>query len=288
VLEAKQRLIKTYGAINVVKSAYCKVGERKTGGVMFLSRDWLFFLGKSFGLRKDIKLFLKSIQLITKEKEKNKGKKFAIKIDELVFGGFDEPQEIFSVLKELWTQAKITKSTHNEQQIQETQDLLASFSQDEKIWEELLRGSVTHSYTKDQIIVQQGTKQTPKLYNITSGTCIVRSKPKIKELEKEKEEKHENKEAKNKYGKVLEIMQPGTVFGEVEFILGHASPITVIAGSDDTTITSIDAYYINVLFQHSPHVAGRLYYQLGQVLLKRIQLAKHDATSENSEISETQ
>jgi len=149
---------------------------------------------------------------------------------------------------------KVTKSKLEDS---ETSKVLASYtSEDEKIWEKLLEGSVTQPYSKGDTIIQQGKKQSPKLYNITSGKCIVQCRHKS-----------------SGRLKTLETMESGTVFGEFEFILGHPSPVSVIAESDNTTVTFIDALFINILLQHTPHIAGKLYFQLGQVLFERLKLS---------------
>jgi len=90
------------------------------------------------------------------------------------------------------------------------------------------------------------------LYNINSGQCIM-------ELEPTQEQVFTDIK-----------MEEDSIFGEVEFLLGGTSTATIKAAVNDTIVTKIESYFINVLFQHQPQIAGRLYHQLGQVIYQRL------------------
>jgi len=66
------------------------------------------------------------------------------------------------------------------------------------------------------------------------------------------------------------ILNPGAIFGETTFINGPlVHPYDVIT-NEVTFIAVIDAYYLNVVFQHFPELAGKFYRWISKVLCARL------------------
>jgi len=85
-----------------------------------------------------------------------------------------------------------------------------------------------------------------KLFYIISGSCKV-----VKE------------------NRIISIIELDSIFGEVSFLEGCPATATVIA-CEELEVNIIEAYYLHVLFQYQPQVAGRFYHYLASVLSKRI------------------
>jgi len=159
---------------------------------------------------------------------------------------------MFKLIHELWTQVKLQPDTYKKLKIK---------SDSEKMtwWDEILEGSSVHTFQKGEVIVKQGDFTNGRLYHISHGKCQDRTTfPDGSTASWELDE--------------------GKIFGEVSFLLGEKASSDIIANEDNTTITVIEAYFINILFQHRPEIAGRFYFQLGQVLYRRLHTPVYNQT----------
>eukprot|EP01097_Dermamoeba_algensis_P009850 TRINITY_DN7083_c0_g1_i1.p1 TRINITY_DN7083_c0_g1~~TRINITY_DN7083_c0_g1_i1.p1 ORF type:complete len:595 (-),score=80.48 TRINITY_DN7083_c0_g1_i1:254-2038(-) len=69
---------------------------------------------------------------------------------------------------------------------------------------------------------------------------------------------------------LLGEIKEGEIFGEIWFMDGGASSMSIITGSQGADIYIIEKYFINVLFVRLPRLAGRFYRYLCQILANRI------------------
>eukprot|EP01123_Difflugia_compressa_P012469 TRINITY_DN5332_c0_g1_i1.p1 TRINITY_DN5332_c0_g1~~TRINITY_DN5332_c0_g1_i1.p1 ORF type:complete len:919 (+),score=159.41 TRINITY_DN5332_c0_g1_i1:393-2759(+) len=224
----------------------CKLIDTVTkhGGTLYVTARHFLFVGTVFGFKKQVRLKISEVASITANKR-------TIKIDDLLFGfGPTTFKPAFEFIKNMWKEAKKIH-LQEEEEVEAQEPKSASLPTQNDWWSHLLEGSQSCTYKKGEVIVQRG-QNMGGLYNISTGQCVIELEPNQERLF------------------VDTNMEEDTIFGEVEFILGGTSPVTIKAAVDDTTVVKIESYFINILFQHQPHIAGRLYYQLGQVIYQRL------------------
>jgi len=111
--------------------------------------------------------------------------------------------------------------------------------------DKIFNGSKKINYKKGDILIDEG-EIPKKLFYIQSGSCKV-----VKD------------------SRIISLIENGGIVGEVSFLQGCPATASVVA-CEDTEVNVIAAYYLHVLFQYQPQVAGRFYHYLASVLSKKI------------------
>jgi len=122
-----------------------------------------------------------------------------------------------------------------------------------KFWEEFISGSESTTYKSGAVIASENDITQGRLYYITSGKCYLESK-----------------------SRPSVIVSEDTTFGQVDFLLGLSTHhprylSTAVAAVDDTAVTLIEPYFLNILFQYHPQYAGSFFFLLGQALYEQLQ-----------------
>jgi len=134
-------------------------------------------------------------------------------------------------------------------------------------WSLILKGSRIIEYKKGDYVIEEGT-HICQLFQIVKGSCSIVKKGIPRLLGK--------------------ISHDDGIFGEISFIEGGEASASVIA-LEDTSIQTIEAYFLCVLFSHYP-IAGRFYHYLASVLSKRVierESKFNDISPSNEKITKT-
>eukprot|EP01125_Pyxidicula_operculata_P010372 TRINITY_DN3419_c1_g2_i3.p1 TRINITY_DN3419_c1_g2~~TRINITY_DN3419_c1_g2_i3.p1 ORF type:complete len:825 (+),score=329.87 TRINITY_DN3419_c1_g2_i3:3779-6253(+) len=115
-------------------------------------------------------------------------------------------------------------------------------------WELIIKGAKLQKFKKGDYVIKEGEKSR-QMYEIASGLCRIEKKG---------------------MDHILGYIGPeDRTFGEISFLeMGNATA-SVIADVD-TSIYIIEAYFLNILFQHQPELPGRFFNYLASVLAKRV------------------
>jgi CRP-like cAMP-binding protein len=70
--------------------------------------------------------------------------------------------------------------------------------------------------------------------------------------------------------KLLGTLRASETFGELSFLAGSAATATCRADSEEVELTIMEGYYLNMLFQIRPEIAGRFYKFLSMLITARI------------------
>jgi len=107
---------------------------------------------------------------------------------------------------------------------------------------------------------------SPKLWFIKEGACRLEWKS-------------------EKLGTLFVPLEEGSWFGASELLLGTAPIYTVVATQNNTKINFLEAFHLNVIFQHDPSFPPRVYFKIGQSLLDYLHLFQklEEEYSENAQ-----
>jgi len=195
--------------------------------------------------RIDFKIEISKVTEVTLLQKKNRirirTKDNQIKIMSLV-----DPNSVYTFCKAIWE-----KEAHIVEEI--TQQPHETLELNEDDWKILTKAAKNIKYPKNQVINTTNLEPSAKaeeearyIFRIISGSC--RAKSPTKDF----------------------ILNPGAIFGETTFINGPlVHPYDVIT-NEVTFIAVIDAYYLNVVFQHFPELAGKFYRWISKVLCARL------------------
>jgi len=120
-------------------------------------------------------------------------------------------------------------------------------------WDLVLAESRIKSYPHGKVILQEKS-DVLEIFQVTSGR--VKISKKTPEGDKD-----------------IGFLEQGALFGDMSFLDPENSlaTATIIAEGPDVQISTLDAFFINLLFVYQPELAGRFYSYLCTVLATRIQ-----------------
>lgn len=120
-------------------------------------------------------------------------------------------------------------------------------------WDILLEASKPILYDPNTIIIRQDEEQKQRIYYIGSGSCRV------------------EKELDNGQIVQVETLQAGSIFGETSFLNGVGSKAcSTIIAEEETFITIIDGFFLDILFDYIPGLCSRFYFYLASDIFKRL------------------
>eukprot|EP01124_Arcella_intermedia_P024641 TRINITY_DN4207_c0_g1_i1.p1 TRINITY_DN4207_c0_g1~~TRINITY_DN4207_c0_g1_i1.p1 ORF type:complete len:1312 (+),score=378.60 TRINITY_DN4207_c0_g1_i1:111-3938(+) len=223
--------------------------RRNLVGTFYATPHYFLFSGKAFGQKKEFVIEIRKIEnlqstqhgdmKITFETKQFPGQLFSIQTIPSS-ATMDMLKHVF----EIWTQVKLRPDDYKKLNV--TTDF-----QNSTWWDELIEGCSVHTFQKGDVIVRQGDITNGRLYLISQGKC------------------QERITFSDGSHSVTEI-EEGLMFGESSFLLGDNSASEIIALEENTTISVIEAYFVNILFQHRPVIAGKFYFHLGKMMHKKL------------------
>eukprot|EP01130_Rhizamoeba_saxonica_P014731 TRINITY_DN6464_c0_g1_i1.p1 TRINITY_DN6464_c0_g1~~TRINITY_DN6464_c0_g1_i1.p1 ORF type:complete len:1172 (+),score=302.35 TRINITY_DN6464_c0_g1_i1:87-3518(+) len=238
----------------VIKTFIC---NNKGQGVLYLTQKYLCYYSSTFARKNVIKLKMDRISEVSLFKEKkievtSKKKSYYFKDFENINEAL---QLITSVLRNNKANDEILgDDDHFDMFDDETEEqfgLLPSRTD----WDEILRGTRREKYVAGDIIIEQGASSRPRIFHISIGTC---------RIEKTTED-----------GKTIvlgTITTEDPIFGEISFLEGATGRTTasVVADSEDTRIDILEGFFLDILFNYDPGMAGRFYHYLAYILSNRL------------------
>jgi len=228
-------------------------------GILYVSHNHICFsadvFGRkvkskyAFGLIRDLQLNDNKIELLLPNTQ-------------VVIKDFENIQEAFSNILEQSKQNKDTTEDYvEEEKTEEGEDSNLAPSNSE--WDQILEGTRSMHFQKNEYVILQSNPQPQRLYQIAKGSCRIEM--------------------------VLDgqtivfgvITTQDSMFGEISFLegVGGKATASVVANEPETVVRVIEGYYLNILFEYNPGLAGRFYHYLGQVLSKRLKI--REATAQN-------
>jgi len=192
--------------------------------------------------------------------------------------------ESHKVILQFWEQKTINQTetyveNDNEEKTEEGEDMGLSPTEDE--WTQILEGTRSIQYLKDDYVITQGNEQPQRLFQIASGSCRI------------------EKTTDDGQTVVFGVITTDSIFGEISFLEGPGARATAsVVANEDTLVNVIEGYYLNILFQYNSGLSGRFYHFLGSVIVKRLKVreaallkreedeSELDAEEDKSELSE--
>lgn len=117
-------------------------------------------------------------------------------------------------------------------------------------WDLILDGARNEEYEYGQPILKSG-ERVQRLYQILEGICNVEI----------------NKDGKST---VINSMEKGEIFGELNFVLAEETSANVIASSEKVVVRVIEGYFVNMLFSLHPQIAGKFYKFIACQIISRL------------------
>jgi CRP-like cAMP-binding protein len=255
----------------VIKELDCWLKQvMKKLGRLYISQHYICFESYVFGHHSKEVISLSKVTELSQKKGhikiKAKGKTYTLIIDQ----GCDE---IYSLVTNLWENAKLTQQLEEEAKQQNSsadsdkkrrtsaKDVVTMTklsnepSLTEEDWRLVLQGASCLTFTKNQYIIQEG-EEHQRIYQIVEGKCRI--------------EKGRLDSQQGGSVQILGHMEPGSLFGEMSFLEGGGATVSVVADDDKVTLYVIEGYFINLLFVRYPDLAGRFYHYLSSVLANRL------------------
>jgi len=124
------------------------------------------------------------------------------------------------------------------------------------ILDEFISGCESIKFKKDAVVASEMDINLRRLYYVNSGKCRLN----FYRVNSDKEKT------------VSRTVKEGALFGHIDFLLGTSKVryLESVIAFTDVTVTLIEPYFLNVLFQHHPEFAGNFFMQLGQVLYSNL------------------
>jgi len=116
-----------------------------------------------------------------------------------------------------------------------------------------ISGCESVTFHENTIIITDG-EFNGRVYSITRGSC------KLSYFNRTRSDK---------------ILKEGAIFGHVEFLLGKNGKrmyINSVEALSEVTVTIIESYFLNILLQYYPHLAGGFLLQLAQSLHNQLKV----------------
>jgi len=150
-------------------------------------------------------------------------------------------------------------------------------------WRTLLQGADCEQIPAGETIVREGEEAT-RIFHLNSGSCdVFKSTEESTPTSYLDPDSYDSPEAK--LGRVkISTIKPDTTFGEIGFLLDHASASVV--AKEPVSLHSISAHYLSILFSLDPALGGRFYHYLATILTvrreRREKLARFSMTNSAS------
>jgi CRP-like cAMP-binding protein len=109
------------------------------------------------------------------------------------------------------------------------------------------------TFKSGDVIIQEGTN-FQKIYQIISGSCRV------------------EKNVSSNQPKLLSIIPPGEIFGEISFLEKGETSASVRAASEKVEVCVVEGTILNALFQSTPGLGARFHKFLAGVTEKRLRI----------------
>eukprot|EP01130_Rhizamoeba_saxonica_P006063 TRINITY_DN2402_c0_g2_i1.p1 TRINITY_DN2402_c0_g2~~TRINITY_DN2402_c0_g2_i1.p1 ORF type:complete len:1540 (-),score=356.43 TRINITY_DN2402_c0_g2_i1:72-4364(-) len=263
----------------VVREFACNMGKsgkkrKRKGyqGTLYISQEYLCFSSTTFGFK--IREVIQYSEILTMFSKRD-----TIRIDSTtskrpyILSSFDNFQETYRVIKDIWSNKcanrkfDILPSKNNKRiprplnrEYSEKRIETIDLNPTKEDWALILKGSHQINLKAGDSIVEEGNNSR-QIYQVVRGSCIIFKKGINQPLG--------------------EIDAEDGIFGEIAFLEGGTSTASVIA-KKDTCVNVIEAYFLKILFQHHPHLAGRFYHYLAVVLSQRVTAREKKSSNENS------
>jgi len=129
----------------------------------------------------------------------------------------------------------------------------------EEDWKLLTKGAKTVKYPPKQVL--STPTKTPLEENITLDNESPRARYIFRVVSGSCTAKAMSREFR---------LTEGDIFGEISFMTGSSVKVYEVITNETTFVNMIDGYYLNVLFQHYPVLAGKFYRWIAAVLCSRL------------------
>ncbi|XP_049847782.1 cyclic GMP-binding protein C-like [Schistocerca gregaria] len=264
--DANRRYNKRFGLSNetIYRQFECSFKSSRTvHGIMYISSNYISFDGTVFGFRMREAIPLTSIVDIRKKKKYISMSYMSEEgTVELIFGHFEARDEALTFISTIWNHARsqssagpaVHKAAKPSVQAEQTTDTVkTSWLPSADDWDIILKGARIATLKKDDTVLSEG-EQSNRLFQLLRGGCRF--------------EKNINGQCV-----VLGRMdkeETALMFGEISYLEGGKASASVVCDMDDTQVAIIEGYWLEVLFDYYPELAGRWYHYLAHVLSKRI------------------
>lgn len=184
------------------------------------------------------------------------------KKERFTFDSTKERDEANSVAESLWSgaqQSTILKNALDDSVERKTEGDVDTESLTPEDWEFLLQGIKPKTFEYNRTIVSEG-QYFQRIYQIAKGQCRV-----------------------EKFGTEIGKLDAGSMFGEISFLLSGGATASVIADTDFVDVYILEGFFINILFQRRPELAGRFYKYLAVKLQQRIRVLEDKKKTEEEE-----
>eukprot|EP01129_Flabellula_baltica_P012132 TRINITY_DN5429_c0_g1_i1.p1 TRINITY_DN5429_c0_g1~~TRINITY_DN5429_c0_g1_i1.p1 ORF type:complete len:1213 (+),score=278.52 TRINITY_DN5429_c0_g1_i1:32-3670(+) len=254
----------------VVRYEHCTLRSGSTStGILYVTQQFLGFSANNFGFKVREVIPFDEVTSVTKRKNKLEIEQ-GIKI--FKFHNVDDIGDISQIIRNIWkAQSKglpgrkktLTSSEEDPRKYSVTSVGLHPVKED---WQLILRGARIVTLNKDEEVIKEGSVKR-RLYQVIKGGCYI-----------------------TKQGVEDPIGYVGPtdgVFGEISFLQGAEASASVRAAEDKTSVHIIEAYYVNILFQYFPELAGRFYHYLASILSSRITARENTKKTDSTSVSLT-
>jgi CRP-like cAMP-binding protein len=123
-----------------------------------------------------------------------------------------------------------------------------------------MQGAKLMTFQRNDVIVAEGTN-FQRIWQVESGVCRIE---------------------KNSLTKPLGRIEAGQMFGEISFLLSGGATASVIADSETVTCYVIEGYFINIMFNVRPQIAGRFYKYLAKTVQRTLRERDNVVTEKNN------
>ncbi len=168
--------------------------------------------------------------------------------------GFSETEQVIARIEAAAAAARIVEGQEQDEEEEEEEsghesmsDAMALKAED---WAVLTQGAKKVVVKRDEAVMKEG-ESYQRMYQIVRG--VIRVEKKI-----------------NDETKMLGRLRASETFGELSFLVGSAATATCLADSEEVELTIMEGYYLNMLFQIRPEIAGRFYKFLSMLVTARI------------------
>lgn len=227
-------------------------------GTLVITPIHIGFFGRVFGRKEQFYFPFTAISDIKKNSKyliiNRKGDEVALNIHDI-----EDREELFTFLNSMWHYQSTSNSKRERKKSEKklktevTKDIKSSWLPSPSDWDVILKGARTVTYQKDDVIMKDG-ERVRRIYQLLNGEC---------RFEK----------VIDGQTKVLGYLgNDGSdhLFGEISFLEGGKASASVVCDKDNTQISIIEGYFLEVLFQYTPELSGRFYHYLAHILSKRL------------------
>eukprot|EP01133_Synstelium_polycarpum_P014228 gene14228-16787_t len=142
-------------------------------------------------------------------------------------------------------------------------------------WASIFKGSKAITFRKGEILVTEGV-EFQKIFYITRGECTI-----VKGLTPASNNGLQASGAEGASPPVISTLSgknlillaklsPGSIFGEMSFLLPGGSSTSVIVSSDELEVFTLEGYFLNIMLKSKTALAPKFYKYLACVLESRV------------------